>query len=250
MTGRPPDDLTRSILEATTGPTCASARERLCDWVDGRLEGVDEGLVALHAGSCPECAGLAAALRSMERDLPGLASRDPGPGFTEAVLAATEALRTIPLVARIGAAVQAMLQRPRFALEGAFIGSFILVLVFGTPGSPLAGVPQQALALASVNPLVELREPAAELEASLSEDVKTAWRTTSGRVTATSETVAGKIGKSFAVILDAFSRDRPAGDSMEPGGASGRQTDHEETERDESTDGSRENRGHPDGDSE
>lgn len=254
----PPGDLTGAILRATSGPACGSARELVCDWVDGTLQEVDRELVAMHAAACPACAALAGVLRAMSADLPLLAERDPGPAFTASVLAATAAGRRLPLTARLAAAWQGLVQRPRFAWEGAYIGAFIMVLLFGGSTSPLAGIPQRALALASLNPVEEIREPVSRLEESVSGEVTEAWSTARGRVVTTSLNVAGKIQGSFDGLLRAFGpggtrEGRIVEEGTEPAGPPGRLSHGEDGSREGSDDTEdpnarhRENRGRPDG---
>lgn len=254
-TPEPPPDLTDAVLRATSGPVCGSARERLCDWVDGLLEQVDHELVAAHARTCRECASLAASLRAMSTDLPLLAEMEPGPGFTASVLEATARERRLPLVARMASAWQQLLQRPRFAWEGAYIGAFVMVLLFGTSSSPLAGIPQRALALAALNPVEEIRKPVSRLEESLSTEVREAWSATRVRVVATSTNVAGKIQGSFAGLLSAFdpnarAEESPGEEWTEPDRPAGRLSDGErsETDTDDPNDRLRENRNQADGD--
>jgi hypothetical protein len=114
--------------------------------------------------------------------LRGMAEIDPGPEFTRQVLAATAKLPApgvvgaalpVPVAARtslVQAAAEAwqgtlerlretgrrLVARPSFALEAAYVGTLILALVFGTPGSPVGNVPSQAIELASANPVVEV----------------------------------------------------------------------------------------------
>ena len=146
----PPADLLGAVLARTSGPTCASARGRLCDHADRLLGPVDDAMVRMHLDGCAECAGLATALARLAIDLPGLAERDPGAGFVAAVLARTK--RRAPLPARLGdglaAAWRRLAERPRFAFEGAFAGSILLMLLFGTPNAPFAEVPSRALDVA------------------------------------------------------------------------------------------------------
>jgi len=75
-----------------------------------------------------------AGVEAVVRDLPLLADMDPGPGFAERVLmatsskAATEGWRT-----RVAGAWWAIVRRPRFAWEAAYVATVCWVLVFGNP---------------------------------------------------------------------------------------------------------------------
>jgi len=146
----PPPDLLAGVLARTTGPTCASARGRLCDHADRLLDPVDDRVLRLHLDGCADCSRLAAALARLAADLPRLAETDPGAGFTVSVLSRTS--RREPLAARLAAAVAAgwgrLARRPRIAFEGAFAGSVLLMLLFGAPNAPFADVPGRALDVA------------------------------------------------------------------------------------------------------
>src|SRR5262249_23728104 len=52
-------DLLKSILARTTGPTCESARARLCAWTDAELAPFEGELVDGHLAHCADCAALA-----------------------------------------------------------------------------------------------------------------------------------------------------------------------------------------------
>ena len=145
----PPDDLVGAVMRRTSGSPCGGARARLCDHVDGLLGPVDAGLVRMHLDACAECAGLAAVLARTAVGLPSLAERDPGFTLVPAVLARTT-LRETPgaRVARgLADAWGRIARRPRIAWEGAFVGSIVLLLLFGIPSAPFAGVPERALGL-------------------------------------------------------------------------------------------------------
>jgi hypothetical protein len=73
-------------------------------------------------------------LEAVLRDLPLLAELDPGPGFAERVLLATSN-RPEPRGwrARAAAAWWAVVRRPRFAWEAAYVVTVCWVLAFGNP---------------------------------------------------------------------------------------------------------------------
>jgi anti-sigma factor RsiW len=152
--------------------------------VDGLLGAEDEELVRLHAGSCAACAALARVILAMREDLLALAEMDPGPAFRREVLAASAPLvaRRRPLAARL---------RERW--QGAYIGSFILLLLFGTPLSPLSSLPRRALVMLSANPVTGIREPVETAEKSVSSQVEWAWAVTSTGVRSTTRKVAGSV---------------------------------------------------------
>jgi len=186
-----PPGMTASILKSTSGSACTSAEGRLCDWVDRELGRVDDELVRLHLASCVDCASLGRVLARMPQDLSRMAELQPDERFVSDVLT-----RTLPVrkrferwTARLTSGWQSMLQRPRIAMEGAYVGTIVLVLLFGTPGSPLAAVPQRALELARVNPVSELQP----LEAQVRADVGAAMRATGGKVAGASRSVANDV---------------------------------------------------------
>jgi hypothetical protein len=77
---------------------------------------------------------MTAGLEAVLRDLPRLADMDPGLGFTQRVLRATS-MKPSPAGwrARVSAAWRAVVRRPRFAWEAAYVATVCWVLVFGNP---------------------------------------------------------------------------------------------------------------------
>jgi len=145
----PPADLLGAVLARTSGPACGSARKRLCDHVDRLLAPPDEDLVRMHLDACRECAGLAAALARLATDLPPLAEMEPGARFVPDVLARTSRRPALSdgWTARLAAGWRRLAQRPRIALEGAYAGAIVLVMLFGTANAPFAEVPRRGIAL-------------------------------------------------------------------------------------------------------
>jgi hypothetical protein len=75
-----------------------------------------------------------AGLDAILRDLPLLADMDPGPGFTGRVLRATSVKRApAEWRARVSAGWRALVRRPRFAWEAAYVATVCWVLLFGNP---------------------------------------------------------------------------------------------------------------------
>lgn len=142
-----PADLLGAVLARTSGPSCGSARARLCDHADRLLGPVDDDLVRMHFEGCGECGGLAAALARLAIDLPDLAEIEPGARFVAGVLERTSRRETLAarVAARVLDACRRLAQRPRIAWEGAYAGSIALLILFGTPNAPFAGVPGKAL---------------------------------------------------------------------------------------------------------
>ena len=138
--------------------TCARAHELLAADLDEPLTGTDRFLLHGHLATCDSCRALHGVLLALARDLPHLAEVSPGPNFVAEVLR-----RTLPFEVQIrrwwDALWPELWRRPRFASEAAYVGVVALVLVFATPGSPLAAVPSGALAIAQEPPLPRLELP-------------------------------------------------------------------------------------------
>jgi predicted anti-sigma-YlaC factor YlaD len=181
----------------------------LCLRVDGSLEGVDAELLGMHLEHCAGCRALEVALARMREDLPALALADPGPGFTEEVLAATLPLKS--RLARLGRRLREefhrLTRRPRFAWEAAYVGALVVMLIFGTPLSPLRQVPGQALALAQVNPVHALAaSPVGQVPGVVADWGQGAWDATGGRV----------MGSSREWSADMAARLKRAGEASRP----------------------------------
>lgn len=171
-----PADLAAGVLARTGSDPCRRSRDLLCSHVDGDLAGDDGELLGLHLHGCAECHALEVALVHLAEDLPAMAEIDPGPAFTHRVVAATVPRRS----ARDAVAwLQAWWQRPRFALEAAYVLTLVGLLVFGVPrvvtsaqatGEIAAAAPQAAKQLAGV--------AAERIDADVAEPV----RTTAGKI--------------------------------------------------------------------
>jgi len=198
----PPAGLTEAILRRTSGSTCESARGMLCDHVDHALPSVDAELMQLHVEACGDCRPLARALARMGEDLPAMAELDTDAHFIDDVLVATLPRRK-RLARRLAAFQQGwsrLLQRPRLALEGAYLGSLVLLLIFWVPNSPLAAVPRRTLEMVRTNPMVELGDeggPVAKLEARVSSGARRAWEATGHRVASTSGEMAADLSQRY-----------------------------------------------------
>ncbi len=137
-------DLTRRILAATSGPACARAESLLGEDADP----VDRALLEGHLGRCAPCRELADALAWALPALPALAERDPGRAFTAAVLARTSRRPARGLVPAIERAYQwcaDLWQRPRIALEAAWVGAVVAAILIWSPVAP-SGAADHAVA--------------------------------------------------------------------------------------------------------
>lgn len=170
-----PDNLTEAILQRTSGRPCPRARDLLCDLTDGSLAGPDVELVRAHLDACRECAAIARVLGLHAELLPALAEITPDERFVSDVLARTTRLRRGGLAGSAERLVQRwrqVLARPRFAAEGAYLGSILLVGLVAFPGSPLQDLPRELLAAVRSSSFGSWRLPdlpVAEVEARASE---------------------------------------------------------------------------------
>jgi len=171
MTGRRDHDgkrrdeaFVRDVLARTSGSPCARAEQQLPALIDGELAGLDRQLVQAHLEHCPGCRAVAVVLGWMGPQLPALAELDPGPAFTDRVLAATSRRRQVAVdvagrphglagvMDRLGRWWQGRILQPGFAFQAAYVATVVLVLLTAVPGAPLRGVPDRALATFSHGP--------------------------------------------------------------------------------------------------
>lgn len=161
----PAPDLAPAVLaqsgiqgESGAARACRRAHELLAAGIDEPLAEIDRELLHGHLAACGDCQTLHGVLLELARDLPRLAEVRPDPAFVAEVLR-----RTLPFEVQIrrwwDALWPQLWHRPRFASEVAYVGVVALALVFATPGSPLAAVPSEALAIAQEPPLPRLDLP-------------------------------------------------------------------------------------------
>lgn len=145
------ESLTAVVLEQTIGSACGEARERLPDFVDQQLESVDQHLMTLHLETCAACRELTDILLAMKQELPSLAEVGPDRQFTQEVLAATIPQ---PSVWRQWWTRQweNWVHRPRFAMEAAYVGLLVVMLVLGAFSTPVAALPQKGIELVQTDP--------------------------------------------------------------------------------------------------
>lgn len=150
------EDFVRGVLERTSGSPCDSARGRLPDLVDDRLEDLDRQLLRAHLEHCPGCRQVAVVLGWLGPELSRLAELDPGPAFTRRVLAATTRAPAPaiaePWTGRLHRWWAERIERPLFALQTAYVATVVLVLLTALPGSPLRGTPGKALEAVHAGP--------------------------------------------------------------------------------------------------
>ena len=125
---------------------CDRAREQLPAFVDGELAGEEARLVAMHLGTCAGCRRLEATLAALAAELPKLADEEPDLRFTRDVMAATSERRSVAWT-WVATRFSAWSERPRFAMEAAYIGVLVLMLVLGAFSTPVAALPQKGVEL-------------------------------------------------------------------------------------------------------
>ena len=157
-------DQTAAILARTSGSACGRAHQLLPGMVDGTLAQTDQSLLKAHLEHCPDCDALADALAWAAPILIQLGDLDPGEDFTLGVMAATipSAPEAPPVtvamdrltvwVDRAGEWLRRQMARPRFSFEAAYVGTLMIVLLCGTPISPLKNAPPKALAAIQAGP--------------------------------------------------------------------------------------------------
>lgn len=213
----PPFDLAGSILRRTSGSTCRSARELLCGELDGEIAQVDSELLMIHLGSCAECAALSRRLAALARDLPMLAEIAPDDLFLGDVLA-----RTLPpqssagrWAARLAAGIQQLLRRPRFAMEGAYVGTLLLVLVLGPQSTLLAQIPRKALDLADVGAVAEIKEPVTRLQTTVSTTALSVWHSAVAEIERLSGEAAEVVKRNIGTIKRSFASEQENDEEQE-----------------------------------
>ncbi len=144
-------DLTTAILRQTSGTVCTSARDRLPDLVDGRLQADEAGMVENHAQACDSCRAVLVTLEEMVPALQSMAQIEPDTVLVEDVVhATTRQMGSGWLevrVALVASAWRRLLARPRFAYEAGYGFTVAIVLLMALPVSPLRHVPIDGLAV-------------------------------------------------------------------------------------------------------
>jgi hypothetical protein len=135
------------VVAATTGRGCSRVHDILAGAPEASAE--QRAWAREHAAGCGYCARVADVLEEFPRILPTFASVDPGPDFTAEVLLATLEKPSLwwVFLTRVRDYLRRWQQRPAFAQELSYALTVALVLVTVMPGSPLSGLPRQALSL-------------------------------------------------------------------------------------------------------
>ncbi|MBW2278169.1 MAG: zf-HC2 domain-containing protein, partial [Deltaproteobacteria bacterium] len=164
-------DLTARVLERTSGSSCDSAQQGLCDYVDGQAAAVDAELIRMHLSSCEDCAALSVVITELATDLPLLARIDPGEQFTAEVLARTTPTRdrSPRWVEQLAQGWDRLIRRPRFAFEGAYVMTVLLLVTLGVPGALLAEAPGKMVQTAKREIASPVQRTVVELGVTVSE---------------------------------------------------------------------------------
>ena len=137
------DELTRSILDRTSGPVCSHVESLLWDFAGGKLDKDDCQLIVLHLEHCSSCKSVAGELALLWEELPAMSEIEPGDSFTGDVIRATSG--HLPTRSgfqkRLAALWNLLVQRPLFSYEAAYVGTLVLLLAF----SPLLPFREYAL---------------------------------------------------------------------------------------------------------
>jgi hypothetical protein len=189
-----PEELLGAVLAETSGAVCDRALERICDEIDRPLPGAERELVEMHLSCCSDCARTAGVLRTMHAELPLMAEWRTDERFVEDVLRAT-----LPLEARLRRwwreAWPRWVHRPRFALEGAYVATLVLLLIFLTPGSPLEAMPQRALGMVRVDPIARFEQPVATFGRKAEAGARRAWEATGAPIVAAGQDKGGDLSE-------------------------------------------------------
>ena len=146
----PDEQVVRPVVAATTGRGCSRVHEIIAG--DPDASALELSWARDHAAGCSHCERVASVIEELPRILPTFASIDPGPDFTAEVLLATLEKPSLwdVFVTRIGDYARRWQQRPAFAQELSYALTVGLVLLTIIPGSPLQGLPRQALSVVQV----------------------------------------------------------------------------------------------------
>lgn len=130
-------NIAANVLNTLGLDSCIAAQDALCDHKCDTLQ--LEPTVAMHLESCPDCTALSQIVLRLNAELPTLRDISVPLGFTLRVLNRTNYVRQAPAndlatgKQSWRAFAKRVSQRPRFAIETAYVLSLCLVLTLGTP---------------------------------------------------------------------------------------------------------------------
>lgn len=128
-----------SIVQSTTPELCATSAYLLCDSLDGTLSAEQSVLLSSHLDGCKACQALQVSLLAVSAQLPLLAEKQPPDALLARIFLSTthQSPLATGFLQRALKHIEAVLLRPRFALEAAFSVTLVWTLLFGVPASIL-----------------------------------------------------------------------------------------------------------------
>lgn len=100
----------------------------------GESDRDDSELIESHLNHCAGCRSVAGDLAIMQQMLPTMAEMDPGESLTREIIRATSGRRPLQSGRKIRLLNwwNRMVERPRFSLEAAYVGTLVLVFCFSS----------------------------------------------------------------------------------------------------------------------
>ena len=124
-----------SIMQSISSEVCATSACLLCDSMDGTLNAEQSVLLLSHLEHCKVCQQLQRSLLALSADLPLLAQQQPPDALLATVLRSTT--QKLPVstsfLQRSLRQLDAVILRPRIALEAAFSITLVWTLIVGIP---------------------------------------------------------------------------------------------------------------------
>jgi predicted anti-sigma-YlaC factor YlaD len=206
------NELSEAILAQTSGTVCGRARELMSDHMEGSSGTLDRQLLEQHMEHCSSCRTIFETIQHLLPVLAEMGELEPGKIFTRDVIRATSRVPGMEpgWLERFRRWWSDQLAKPIVQWEAAYVGALLLVATFGTPGSPLKGLPLHVVA--SFHRAAITLIPGRPLEQVSSEIVslgEEAWNATGGRVIRVKETLGHEINDRQQRIephLEAFER--------------------------------------------
>lgn len=206
------NELSDAILAQTSGAVCGRAREMMSDHMESSLITLDRQLLEQHVEHCSLCRRIFETMQHIMPILAEMGELEPGKMFTRDVIRATSRVPGMEpgWLERFRRWWSDQLARPIVQWEAAYVGALLLVATFGTPGSPLRGLPlhlatsfhRAAVTLIPGKPLEQVTNQIASL-------AEEAWDVTGGGVIRVKETLGHEINARQHRIephLEAFER--------------------------------------------
>jgi predicted anti-sigma-YlaC factor YlaD len=190
------NELTRAILDRTSGSVCGRTREKMSDYLEGSLGSVDRQLLEQHMEHCSLCKAVFETMQRLVTVLAEMSELEPGKSFARDVIRATSRVpgASTGWLERLKRWWGEQLAKPIVQWEAAYVGALLLVATFGVPGSPLKGLP--AHVTASFHQAAISLIPRSTVEVAKSEMTSFGtelWQSTGGRVIRAKETLGHRV---------------------------------------------------------